>query len=441
MHTVDTIVALASGSTPAGVAVLRLSGTRAFPALANLTRQALPEPRQMVLRALRCPVSGELLDRALVVRFPAPHSFTGEDVAELHLHGGPAIVADTLAALLRDPGCRQAREGEFTRRAFDNGRLDLTAVEGLSDLVRAQTAAQRRQALSAAGGEAHRTILGWRDRLLRARALVETLIDFVDEEVPDSLLAEARESVATVAAAMRAALADSGAGFAVREGLHVAIVGPPNVGKSTLLNAIAGRDAAIVSAIPGTTRDVVEVTLDLGGHLVIIADTAGLRETGDAIEAEGVKRAQAMMERADLCIEVRDLSEDPAEPVLPVEAAGGQRLLFWNKADRAVTAPPEDGIVGSATDGSGVDRLREAILATARDLASRGEHAVIQRSRHQTAIRAGVEALALWEDAAAAEEVLASALDHAIRALDQVVGASHVEHMLDIIFREFCIGK
>lgn len=440
MHTVDTIVALASGSTPAGVAVLRLSGPRAFPALESLTRQALPEPRQMALRALRYPVSGELLDRALVVRFPAPHSFTGEDVVELHLHGGPAIVADMLAAVLRDPECRQAQEGEFTRRAFDNGRLDLTAVEGLSDLVRARTAAQRRQALSAAGGEAHRTILGWRDRLLRSRALVETLIDFVDEEVPDSLLAEARESVATVAAAMRAALADSGAGFAVREGLHVAIVGPPNVGKSTLLNAIAGREAAIVSAVPGTTRDVVEVTLDLAGHLVIIADTAGLRETGDAIEAEGVKRAQSMMERADLCIEVRDLSGDPAEPV-PMETAGGQRLLFWNKADRAAAAPPKDGIVGSATDGSGVDRLREAILATARDLASRGEHAVIQRSRHQTAIREAAEALTLWEDAAAAEEVLASALDHAIRALDQVVGASHVEHMLDIIFREFCIGK
>lgn len=440
MPTDDTIVALASGSTPAGVAVLRLSGARAFPALESLTRQALPKPRQMVLRGLCCPVSGELLDRALVVRFPAPHSFTGEDVVELHLHGGPAIVADTLAAVLRDPECRQAREGEFTRRAFDNGRLDLTAVEGLSDLVRARTAAQRRQALSAAGGEAHRTILGWRDRLLRARALVETLIDFVDEEVPDSLLAEARESVAAVAAAMRSALTDSNAGFAVREGLHVAIVGPPNVGKSTLLNAIAGREAAIVSAVPGTTRDVVEVTLDLAGHLVIIADTAGLRETGDAIEAEGVKRAQAMMERADLCIEVRDLSVDLAEAV-PMEITGGERIVFWNKVDRAVAALPEDGIAGSATDGDGVDRLRQAILATARDLASRGEHAVIQRSRHQTAIKAAVEALAPWEDLAAAEEILASALDHAIRALDQVVGASHVEHMLDIIFREFCIGK
>lgn len=444
MPTDNTIVALASGSTPAGVAVLRLSGARAFPVLESVTRQALPEPRRMALRSLRCPVSGELLDRALVVRFPAPHSFTGEDVAELHLHGGPAIVADTLAAILRDPECRQAREGEFTRRAFDNGRLDLTAVEGLSDLVRARTAAQRRQALSAAGGEAHRTILGWRDRLLRARALVETLIDFVDEEVPNSLLAEARGSVATVAAAMRAALADSGAGFAVREGLHVAIVGPPNVGKSTLLNAIAGREAAIVSSVPGTTRDVVEVTLDLGGHLVIIADTAGLRETGDAIEAEGVKRAQAMMERADLCIEVRDLSVGPAEAV-PMETTGGQRagqrIVFWNKADRAVVAQPENGIAGSATDGDGVDRLRQAILATARELASRGEHAVIQRSRHQTAIKAAVEALAPWEDPAAAEEILASALDHAIRALDQVVGASHVEHMLDIIFREFCIGK
>ena len=436
----DTIVVLASGSTPAGVAVLRLSGAVAFPVLQALTGQALPEPRRMALRAVRDPDTGELLDRALAVRFAAPHSFTGEDVVELHLHGGPAIVADTLAAILRQPGCRQAREGEFTRRAFDHGRLDLTAVEGLADLVRARTAAQRRQALSAAGGEAHRTILDWRDRLLRARALTETMIDFVDEDVPADLLADAQVAVLAVADAMRTALADAIAGFTVREGLHVAIVGPPNVGKSTLLNAIAGREAAIVSAVPGTTRDVVEITLDLGGYLVVIADTAGLRETGDEIEAEGVKRAQAMMQRADLCIEVRDLSGGTDHgPAIDVPA--DKRMVFWNKADLAGRGAPADGLSGSAAEGEGVDNLRRIILETARDLASRGEHGVIQRSRHQTAIAAACAALDLWQDADASEEILASALDHAIRALDEVVGASHVEHMLDIIFREFCIGK
>lgn len=438
----DTIVALASGSPPAGVAVLRLSGAQAFAVLDALTgqTQTLPAPRQMALRALCDPETGELLDRALVVRFAAPNSFTGEDTVELHLHGGPAIVADTLAAILRCPGCRQAREGEFTRRAFDNGRLDLTAVEGLSDLVRARTAAQRRQALSAAGGEAHRTILGWRDRLLRARALTETLIDFVDEEVPDDLLDAARAEVAAVAVALRGALDDAAAGLAVRDGLQVAIVGPPNAGKSTLLNALAGREAAIVSSVAGTTRDVVEVTADLAGHLVVIADTAGLRDTADAVEAEGVKRALAAMERADLCIEVRDLTATSA----PAAAEGldsGRRLVFWNKADLADAELPAAGIVGSAASGQGVDGLRQAILKTARALASRGEHAVIQRSRHRTAMAAAAEALDLWQQPGLSEEILASALDHAIRALDQVVGASHVEHMLDIIFREFCIGK
>jgi tRNA modification GTPase len=436
----DTIVALASGSTPAGVAVLRLSGAVAFTVLGDLTRQSLPTPRQMALRALYDPASGELLDRALAVRFVAPHSFTGEDVVELHLHGGPAIVADTLAAILRHAECRQACEGEFTRRAFDNGRLDLTAVEGLSDLVRARTAAQRRQALSAAGGEAHRTILAWRNQLLRARALTETLIDFVDEEVPADLIAVAQAGVLSVKAAMEAALANAAAGFAVREGLHVAIVGAPNVGKSTLLNAIAGREAAIVSAVPGTTRDVVEVSLDLGGYLVVVADTAGLRETGDAIEAEGVKRARAMMQRADLCIEVRDLTAGFGG-VLAEDLTDARRVVFWNKTDLAPDPAPEGDLSGAAAHGEGVDQVCALILETARDLASRGEHAVIQRSRHQTAIAAAVAALALWVDVSAAEEILASVLDHAIRALDQVVGASHVEQMLDIIFREFCIGK
>ncbi|MCA8927524.1 MAG: tRNA uridine-5-carboxymethylaminomethyl(34) synthesis GTPase MnmE [Alphaproteobacteria bacterium] len=438
----DTIVALASGNPPAGVAVLRLSGGAAFAVLQVLTRPPLPEPRRMAMRALHDPDTGELLDRALAVRFVAPNSFTGEDTVELHLHGGPAIVADTLAAILRQPHCRQAREGEFTRRAFDHGKLDLTAVEGLSDLVRARTAAQRRQALSAAGGEAHRTLLDWRDRLLRARALTETLIDFVDEDIPDDLIGDARSSVAAVAQAMRAALADADAGFAVRDGLRVAIVGAPNVGKSTLLNALAGREAAIVSSVAGTTRDVVEITLDLAGHLVIIADTAGLRETADTIEAEGVRRAKAAMQRADLCIEVRDLSDPTAMARMADDGLPADRtVVFWNKADLAERDAPAGALAGAAATGCGIDALRQLILDTARALASRGEHAVIQRTRHQTALAAAVDALALWEEAGVSEEILASALDHAIRALDQVVGASHVEHMLDIIFREFCIGK
>jgi tRNA modification GTPase len=450
MQSTDTIIALASGSTPAGVAVVRLSGDQAFAVLQALTGQALtgqslPEPRRMVLRNVQDPRTGEVLDRALVVRFASPNSFTGEDVVELHLHGGPAIVAGVIAAILDQPGCRQAVEGEFTRRAFDHGRLDLTAVEGLSDLVRARTAAQRRQALSAAGGAAHRVIEAWKDQLLRARALVETMIDFVDEDIPDDLLAGARNQVQGVRQAMATELGKAQAGLAVREGLYVAIVGAPNVGKSTLLNALAGREAAIVSSIAGTTRDVVQVTFDLGGHLVVVSDTAGIRETMDEIEAEGVLRARRAMAEADFCIEVRDLSEPVgagtaivSPPIVSAEAAG---VLFWNKADQHNGAPPSDGISGSAKSGVGVDTLRDLIAEQARRLAADGETAVIQRSRHQTAIAEAAAALALWDDPALSEEILASALERAIASLGQVVGAVHVEHMLDIIFREFCIGK
>tara|TARA_R110002096_G_scaffold17764_8_gene61309 strand:+ start:39 stop:1376 length:1338 start_codon:yes stop_codon:yes gene_type:complete len=437
----DTIVALASGSTPAGVAVLRLSGAAAPTVLQALTKQPLPDPRRMVLRSLYAPESGELLDRGLVVRFAAPNSFTGEDVVELHLHGGPATVSGTLAVILAFADCRQAREGEFTRRAFDNGKLDLTAVEGLSDLVRARTAAQRRQALSAAGGATHRTILQWRDSLLRARALLETMIDFVDEDVPDHLLANARSTVAAIRAEMADTLDRAQAGLAIRDGLHVAIAGAPNVGKSTLLNALVGRDAAIVSAIAGTTRDVIEATLDIDGYLVIVSDTAGLREAASPIEAEGIRRANRAMAEADLCIEVRDLTDLGAVPPPAMSVGSAQRLIFWNKSDSAPLSTPAAGIVGSAKTGAGVGELKRSIGRLARELAQNGEHAVIQRARHRSAITDAATALALWDDSSVAEEILASALDHAIRSLDAVVGATHVEHMLDIIFREFCIGK
>ncbi len=441
MPATDTIIALASGSVPAGVAVVRLSGGRACDMLRLLTGRLLPEPRRMALRTLRAPETAEILDQALVVHFAAPHTFTGEDVVELHLHGGPATVSGVIDTLLAQPGCRQAVEGEYTRRAFDNGRLDLTAVEGLSNLVRAHTAAQRRQALSAAGGAAHRAIQSWNDRLLRARALVETMIDFVDEDVPGDLLADARREVAAVRQAIAAEIAKAHAGFAIRDGLQVAIVGPPNVGKSTLLNALAGREAAIVSSIAGTTRDIVQVSFDLGGHLVVVSDTAGIRETADEIEAEGVRRAQRAMAEADVCVEVRDLSDPQGAVCNAIPGGDAVRVVFWNKADSAMGALPGDGIVGSARSGHGIDQLRGLILTHAARLAADGETAIIQRTRHRTAIADAASALAWWDDPTLAEEILASSLERAIASLGQVVGTTDVEHMLDIIFREFCIGK
>lgn len=440
----DTIVALASGSTPAGVAVIRLSGPKALITTELLTGQSLPQPRQMALRTLRAPGSGEVLDRGLVVVFPAPNSFTGEDVAELHLHGGPAVVSDTLTEILNHDGCRQATEGEFTRRAFDNGKLDLTAVEGLADLVRAQTAAQRRQALSAAGGDAHRMIFDWREALLRTRALTEAMIDFGDEDIPATALESARSEIAQIAEAMQQQARKAQASNAVREGLYVTIAGAPNAGKSTLLNALAGRDAAIVSSTAGTTRDIIEVTLDIGGFLVIIADTAGLREAESDIEAEGVRRARDAITKADIRVFVHDLTT--ASDNHPCETENGfegdaPTVHFWNKVDLITGSLPETGIAGSAISGQGVTNLMKVIRDTAERFASESEAGIVRRARHKTAILSAIDALELWQDSSVPEEVLAGAVDRAIRSLNQIVGTTDVEHVLDIIFREFCIGK
>ena len=294
----DTIFALSSGRPPAAIAVVRISGPGAGEALKQLTGK-LPAPRQAALARVRDPASGATIDQALILWFPAPASETGEDVAELQLHGGRAVIAATLSALSRLPGLRPAEAGEFTRRAFENGKLDLTAVEGLADLVAAETEGQRRQALRQLEGALGAPAESWRQRLIQALALVEARIDFSDEaDVPENLLAPALAIARELEREIAAALADGGRGERLREGLVVAIAGPPNAGKSTLLNRIARREAAIVSPYAGTTRDVIEVHLDLDGWPVTLLDTAGIRETDDPVEMEGVRRAR---ERAAGC--------------------------------------------------------------------------------------------------------------------------------------------
>jgi tRNA modification GTPase len=441
----DTIVAMASGPVPAGVAIVRLSGTLAMPVAQAMTSGGLPPARQVSLRRISDPATGELLDKGLVVWFAGPASFTGEDIVELHLHGGPAVVKGVIDAVLgwrspeSDAACRLAQAGEFTKRAFYNERLDLASVEGLADLVRAETAAQRRQALAASSGAA-RTLLGeWRQHLMHALAMLEASIDFADEDLPPELAAAAAAAVEQVQDGVTSALRDAAAGTALRDGLLVAIVGPPNVGKSSLLNAFVGREAAIVSSIPGTTRDIVEVSLDLGGYPVTIADTAGLREAENVIEREGIARARGLAERADLTLLVLDqqVLGQGSEDIEALRASAD--LVVLNKADLAGDHGA-DGLSISVKTGQGLDILRTILLERVRERLGAGEAALITRRRHHDAMLAIHDILAKWS-ADLEPEVQAHLLHQANRAMSALLGHSDIEDVLDLIFSEFCIGK
>lgn len=429
----DTIFALSSGRLPSGVAVVRLSGPQAC-AAARALCGALPPPRTARYGAFAHPATGEVLDCGLLLVFPGPASATGEDVAELHLHGGRAVVAAVLDALAALPGLRPAEPGEFTRRAHANGKLDLAEVEGLADLVAAESEAQRRQALALASGALSRRVGEWREGLVAALALLEAGLDFSDEgDVADDVSRRAVALIAPLRRSLGDALADAARGERVRDGLVVAIAGAPNAGKSTLLNRLAGREAAIVSPVPGTTRDVLEVHLELAGQAVTLLDTAGLRETGDAVEAEGVRRARARAEAADL---VLWLSEDgaPAPEVFP------DAIAVFTKTDRGTRAP--SGFIGiSAATGAGMDDLLAALSGRAERLGGR-EPALVTRARQRLGLeRAELHlsnALGVFGDH---EELRAEEVRLAIRALDAVIGRVDVEDVLDALFGGFCIGK
>ncbi|MEW6122844.1 MAG: tRNA uridine-5-carboxymethylaminomethyl(34) synthesis GTPase MnmE [Pseudomonadota bacterium] len=430
----ETIYALSSGHPPAGIAVLRISGPRAQDAAHSLAGR-LPPPRRASLALLRA-ADGQPLDRAMMLFFPGPASATGEDVVELHLHGGRAVVSAVLAALGAMEGLRLAAPGEFTRRAHAAGKMDLAEVEGLADLIDAETEGQRRQALALASGALSRRVEGWRGRLVRALMLVEAGVDFADEgDVPDALLAPARTEAGLLLAELDAALADAARGERVRDGLAVAIAGPPNAGKSTLLNRLAGREAAIVSHIPGTTRDILEVHLDLAGQAVTLIDTAGLRETDDEIEAEGIRRARARAASADL---VLWLSPEGAPPPADLPHA----LPVRTKADllAAEGAGANGGALAvSARTGAGLDALVARLTARAEALSGR-EPALVTRARQRTALADARGHLARALEATA-EELFAEDLRLAARSLDAVVGRVDVEDVLDALFRTFCIGK
>ena len=452
----STIFALSSGRPPAAIAVVRVSGPQARFALERLIGR-VPEPRRAALVRLRAPASEETIDEGLALWFPAPRSETGEDMAELQLHGGHAVITAVLDALGKLDGCRLAQPGEFTRRAFENGKLDLTAVEGLGDLIAAETPAQRRQAFRQLKGLIGDRAEDWRRRLIEALALVEARIDFSDEaDVPENLIAPAVRIARDLRDEIATALADQHRGERLREGLVVAIAGPPNAGKSTLFNRLARREAAIVSPYAGTTRDIIEVHLELDGYPVTLLDTAGIRDSAEPVEQEGVRRARERAAAADLVLwvtEVVDRMSNGAQP-------RGKEPPIWlikNKIDLVhgqALEPIDTGRSNSeyefifsisAARGEGVDAIAAALSRFAGNYFGGGEALLVTRARHRRALEETIAAIdcALAETAVGQprEELIAEELRRAATSLGRLTGRVDVEDVLDAIFRDFCIGK
>ena len=440
----DTIFAVATGAGRAAVAIVRLSGSRSGFALDALAG-GRPPPRMAALRMLRALQGGEPIDHALVLWFPAPASFTGEDGAELHLHGSRAVVAAVLGALAALPGCRLAEPGEFTRRAFLNGKMDLAAVEGLADLIDAQTEAQRRQALRQLDGALGRWVSVQRERLLDALAAAESAIDFSDEgDVAGDFASEVRRSVDAIRADILVELGRAGAAERLRSGFVVVIAGPPNAGKSTLLNALARREVAIVSPHAGTTRDAIALDLDLDGQLVELIDTAGLRETSDPIEREGIARTRARAQAADLILWLHDAAE-PSGP--DTNLGNAPTLRVATKIDLVVgdrvAALEGDEVRVSALSGEGLPALVAAIAARASDGLAGASEAVATRLRHREALRRAADYLERIgiADAGLGLELVADDLRAVAAELDALIGRIDTEEVLGAIFARFCVGK
>lgn len=431
----DTIFALSSGSIPSGVAVIRVSGPASKSVVETLGCE-VPAARNMILGRLLDPISGELLDKALILYFRSPNSFTGEDVIELHTHGGRAVVSCILETLSKMDGLRLAEAGEFSRRAFENGKLDLTEIEGLSDLIAADTEAQRKQAVAQAEGKLRYKLESWRSAIIRCRAYLEAEFDFSEEEdVPDTMESNIRQTVNQLVAEINRVLEDGGKGEIIRDGLNVVLSGPPNAGKSSLINALAGRDIAIVSEEAGTTRDVLQCAIDIDGHLVNISDTAGIRASESMVEQEGVRRARSTADRADILIWLSPVNE-PKRPESGFENA----VVFRSKADLAkvdgsslwVSTKREDGLLP----------LLDLLKRELHKVNTTGEESIITRERHRVALTEThhylLESLGFLEkNPELAAEQLRFASDH----IGRLSGHVGVEDLLDVIFREFCVGK
>jgi len=452
----DTIFALSSGAGRAGVAVIRLSGSMAGATLcALLGRDSLPKPRHAIYAPIHDPKTNERLDDAVAIYFAGPASFTGEDVVELHTHGGRAVIDGVLDCLAARPGLRIAEPGEYTRRAFENGKMDLTAAEGIADLIDAETAAQRKQAVRQMAGELGALYENWRARLMKALAYIEADIDFPDEDLPGGIVPVVRGDLSSVHGEMDKHLADNRRGERLREGFQIVILGAPNAGKSSLLNRLARREAAIVSEIAGTTRDMIEVHLDLGGFPVTMVDTAGLRESGDVIETEGVRRATARAEDADLRLVVVDRSDWPHIDAEAARLIDANTILLVNKVDGVdfgdiPTVWSGKSAIGdrlelpvlpiSAMTGQGMESLLQLLETRVKEGLDFAGPVPLTRLRHRQALERASDHLdrGLQTDIA---ELAAEDVRLAVREIGKITGRVDVEDLLDIIFGDFCIGK
>ena len=442
---IQTIFALSSGRAPAAIAIIRVSGPQARAALEKLCGK-LPAPRAVHVTTLR-DSSGGAIDESVALWFPAPHSATGEDIAEFQIHGGRAVVAAIFEALGKIEGFRPAEPGEFTRRAFENGKLDLTEAEGLDDLIHADTDRQRRQALRQLKGLLGEKAESWRRQIIEASALIEAGIDFSDEgDVSAELVAPALKKISVLKSEIEETLSLSAQSERLRDGLVVAIAGPPNAGKSTLLNRLARREAAIVSPHAGTTRDVIEVHLDLDGYPVTLIDTAGIRDTNDPVEQEGVRRARERARTADLVLWLVDANDaiepakDGTENHAPVWTVRNKIDVFSGNAALPELRAHVFDI--SASRGDGVQELVTNLVSFAQDFFGSGESGLISRVRHRTLLQETADSLERAITVAGhGDELFAENLRIAIHSLGRLTGRVDVEDILDVIFRDFCIGK
>ncbi len=434
-----TIFALASAAGRAGVSVFRISGPRARQALVALGVEKAFEPRVATLVTLSH--NNQKIDQALALYFPAPHSFTGEDVVELHTHGSRAIMRMLLDALGSIESLRLAEAGEFARRAFMHGKLDLVEAEGLADLIDAETASQHRQAIRQMGGQTTQRVEALRGAILEPLALMEAYIDFPDEDIPEEVLTEATQRVEALVKKLSELLDDGGIGEKIREGLDVVILGPPNAGKSSLLNALAKRDAAIVSPEAGTTRDLIEVALDIGGYAVTLVDTAGIRTTDAAIESEGIRRALHRAEHADITLHVRDIATITESSSDLKGLNPKNHLVAATKSDLAPLPDlPFTAYAISTQTGDGIAALMDALKEKIGERMESVASPLITRARHRAAIAEALAALTRF-DAHAPLELSCEELRLAAAAIGKITGKIWVDDVLDLVFSRFCIGK